>query len=145
MGNCPQTWNEGPRAMSDVALAHSLISEIAGHCWRGKGDMLDRVYDAISRRYPMWTRRRIRAFWHKEAAGVRYHEMMELAEVARSERDRRKAIEEARRDHADYIARTARMEALLSSTDEAFHSPQVEAMRCVSGRVGCSGNSGASE
>lgn len=130
------------RRMSDVALARELVAEIASHCWRGKGDMIDRVHTAVSSQFPNWTRRRIRAFWHREAASVRYHEMIELAEVARAERDRRKAIEEARKDHADFVARTARLEALLVAQDADFHCDQIEALGCVSRGMGRAGDQG---
>lgn len=119
--------------MSDVALAHDLVAEIAGHCWRGKGDMIDRVYDAIVTHLPKdqcqhWTRRRVRAFWHKEAASVRYHEMIELAQVAKTEREHRQELEEARRSHAEYVAETARLASMLERQDADFHCNQIEAM-----------------
>lgn len=125
--------------MSDVALARNLVAEIGGDCWDGKGDMLDRVYDAIDeyfRRQKMvhgWTRRRIRAFWHREAAGVRYHEMVELATVAAAvkvERDRQK---EARKSHAEFIARTARMATALAVSDEEFHRDAIEMFSRIQG------------
>ena len=127
--------------MSDVALAHNLIADIAGHCWNGKGDMIERAYRAVVKHHPQWTRRRrVRALWHREAAGVRYHEMIELAETARKERADREALQEARRDHADYIARTSRLEAMLASTDEAFHRPTLEAMGGIADGMDCAGD-----
>jgi hypothetical protein len=115
--------------MSDVSLAHNLIAEIAGHCWRGRGDMLDRVHDALRARHPKWTRRRVRAFWHREAAGVRYHEMIELLQVAEIERGRREELERARQSHAAFLAETARLAALLERQDEAFHGDQIANLR----------------
>jgi hypothetical protein len=122
--------------MSDVALtnhadltkARNLIMEIAGHCWRGRGDMLDRVHDAIRHLNPQTkiTRRRVRAWFHREAAGVRFHEMIELAQVAQAERERR-LLQEARRSHADYIARAANMATALTVQDEEFHRAAIEA------------------
>lgn len=126
--------------MSDVAMAHNLIAEIAGHCWRGKGDMIDRVHDAVSKRFPQWSRRRIRAFWHREAAGVRYHEMMELAEVAREEAETRKRVEDARKSHAEFIARTARVAEALVHQDEDFHCAQIGALRGLAGHLDCAGD-----
>lgn len=119
--------------MSDVSLAHNLIAEIAGHCWRGRGDMLDRVYDALRARHPNWTRRRVRAFWHREAAGVRYHEMIELAEVAELERGNRERLEQARRSHAAFIQETAALAARLERTDAAFHGGDVAHLRGLMG------------
>jgi hypothetical protein len=115
--------------MSDVSLAHNLIAEIAGHCWRGRGDMLDRVHDALRTRHPHWTRRRVRGLWHREAAGVRYHEMIELAEVAEIERGNRERLEHARKSHAAFVAETARLASLLERTDAAFHGDQITHLR----------------
>lgn len=131
--------NMETRAMRDAALARSLVADIAGNCWRGKGDMLDRVYDAIVYHLPTedakrWTRRRVRAFWHREAAGVRYHEMIELAEVAKRERVRQAEIEGARKEHADFVARTARLAQSLAAADADFHREAIAAFGRVSGR-----------
>lgn len=73
---------------SDELLARDLIKAIAGDCWDGKGEMLARVYAAIIKRNPNTkiTRRRVRAFWHREAAVISYHEIMELRAVALEER-----------------------------------------------------------
>jgi hypothetical protein len=130
---------ERPAPMSDVALAKNLVAEIAGDCWDGKGDMLDRVYRAIDKYFReqkqphSWTPRRVRAFWHREAAGVRYHEMIELATVAAAvkiERDQRK---EARKSHAEFIARTARLATALAVSDQEFHRDAIEAFSRVQG------------
>jgi hypothetical protein len=115
--------------VSDVSLAHNLIAEIAGHCWRGRGDMLDRVHDALRTHYPHWTRRRVRAMWHRECAGVRYHEMLELAGVAEIERGNRERLEHARRSHAAFIQETAALAARLERTDAAFHGGDVAHLR----------------
>lgn len=121
--------------MSDVALARNLVAEIAGHCWGGKGDMIDRVYGTIDKHFRdlkvehAWTRRRIRSFWHQEAAGVRYHEMIELAAVAAAARAERERLEEAKRGHAEFVARTARLATALAVQDEEFHRGAIEAFR----------------
>lgn len=113
--------------MSDVALARGLIQEIAGHCWTGKGDMIDRVYDAVVERYPHWTRRRVRAFFHREAALVKWHEMNELAEVARVEAARRDAERQARLEHTEFIERATRLASALAVQDEEFHREAIDA------------------
>lgn len=92
------------REMSEVSAptfnssdkAYGLIKDIAGHTWRGRGDMIDRVYSTVADAFPKsrWTRRRIRALWHREAARIDWREVRELefvAEVERAERLRRKA------------------------------------------------------
>lgn len=127
------------RKMSDVALARNLVAEIAGHSWQGKGDMIDRVYTAIDEHFRelkqphSWTRRRVRAFWHREAAGVRYHEMIELARVAAAEKAKRERLEEAKKDHADFVTRTARMATALAVQDEEFHREAIEAFSRIAG------------
>jgi hypothetical protein len=126
--------------MSDVSLARDLIVEIAGHCWRGRGDMLDRVHVSLASHYPQWTRRRVRSLWHREAAGVRYHEMIELAETAQREKERHAELEGARKSHAEYIAETARLAALLERTDSDFHRDSIEAVRSFAGGMASAGN-----
>ncbi|WP_309083751.1 hypothetical protein [Chelativorans sp.] len=125
--------------MSDVALARKLVAEIGGDCWDGKADLIDRVYDAICRHFRdldqphSWTRRRVRSFWHREAAGVRYHEMVELAAVAHAQKLERKRIEEAKRDHAEFVTRTARLATALAVQDEEFHREAIEAFGRIAG------------
>lgn len=124
--------------LSDVTLARLLIGEIAQHCWNGKKDMIDRVHEAIVKKFPksQWTHRRVRAIWHKEAAGIHWHEMCQLMDVAEcaeaaakaAEKDA-KYIEEARRDHRDYIQKTASIAALLERQDADFHSQNIAGLR----------------
>ena len=125
--------------MSDVALAHNLIIEIAHDCWNGKGDMLDRVYDACIRHGKKFTRRRLRGFFHMESAHVRYHEMIDLADVAEKEKEARERLANARKEHADFIAKTARISSLLERTDEAFHSDEIARTRGIISRMGRAG------
>lgn len=126
-------------AQDDVAIARGLIKEIAGHCWGGKGDMVDRVYDAIDdhfrrqRRRHSWTRRRVRSFWHLEAAGVRFHEMIELAAVAVAAHANRDRLEEARKDHAEFVTRAARMATALAVQDQEFHRDAIDAFSRIAG------------
>ncbi len=74
----------GPRF--DAHIARELIKLIAGSCWDGKNEMIGRVFQAVLDFNPASriTFRRIRSFWHREAAGVRYHEMAELAGAAQA-------------------------------------------------------------
>jgi hypothetical protein len=69
---------------SDSELARDLIMTIAGHCWDGKSDMLGRVFASIIRHNPktLITPRRVRAFWHREPAVIRFREIIELAHAA---------------------------------------------------------------
>ncbi len=131
--------------MSDVSLARGLIRDIGGNCWDGKARMLDRVYLAVNKYLPAevsrrWTRRRLRAFWNEEAAGVRFHEMCELAHVAREAAKRQADIEEARRAHAEYVEKTANIAALLERSDPDFHRLDIEGLRSVTGRMDRTGD-----
>lgn len=139
MGISPE--DQEPRPMPDVPIfnerehARGLIAEIAGHCWGGRGDMVDRVFDAVSRHFPRasWTRRRIRAFWHREAAGVRWREMRELEFVAEVERTRRLEQEKTRSEHHEFISRIGATLDRLAVSDAAFHREHMLALRRVAG------------
>lgn len=116
--------------------ARELIRKIAGDCWNGRGDMLDRVHEAIRRAYPKsakWTRRRVRAMWHREQAVTGWREMRELETVAVIERRKRKLIEEARRDHDDFLARIGATLDHLVVGDQEFHRENIEALRQMAG------------
>lgn len=115
--------------MSDVALAHGLVKEIAGDCWNGKGDMIERVYREVSKRFPKWTRRRVRGIWHREVAGVRFHEMTELAATAAAVAAERDRIEAGRAAHAKFVAETAALAARLERQDEDFHRGDIDVLR----------------
>lgn len=133
-------------AMSDVTLARNLIREIAGHSWDGKGDMLARVHDACARHGKRFSARRLRGFWHREAAGVRFHEMIELAEVAAAEKAERERIEKARGEHADFIRRANNILERLAVQDEEFHGEYLAALRALAGGStgqAIAGNAGA--
>lgn len=123
--------------MSDVALARNIITEIAGNGVNGAGDMLERAYKACERfaesenREPVFTRRRLRGFWHREAAGVRFFEMIELAKVADAERAHRESIAKARSDHAEFITKATTLLDRLSVADEEFHREHIRAIRSL--------------
>lgn len=135
--------NTGERVVSEVAptfnehdRARKLIKEIGGHCWSGKGDLIDRVYDAVRQAYPRgtWTRRRLRAFWHKEQAGVRWREMRELEFVAEVEGARRLRREAERVAHNEFLADIANTLDRLEATDAEFHSAHRAALSEMAGR-----------
>lgn len=120
---------------SDVELARQFVVDIGRHCWGGKTDMVDRVYDAIAARFPRsgWTRRRVRSIWHRECAGIQFHEMRQLADVAHAIELEQAQIQEARREHREAINKTARIAAFLERQDADFHRPHIEALRGVAG------------
>lgn len=146
MGKTPT--NAGAKKMTDTAMARGFVSEIGKYAHHRNGNLVDRVYDACAdfarkrRTNDLFTRRRIRAFWHREAAVISYSEMCRLAEVAASEKEQFETLQEARETHAKFIAHTARMEALLVSQDEAFHCDQIEALRRGAGGMGVPGTRG---
>lgn len=97
--------------MSDVALAADLIRNVAGE--RGHSEPIkvlwERAYERLSR----------------------HREIREMAAVI-AEQER---LRDAREEHRKYVARLARLEALLATTDEAFHGPEIGALRGALGRM----------
>lgn len=101
--------------MEDLATARLLIAEIGG---------VDAAYSLLARKFPDWSHRRVRAFWNGEAAGIRFHEMLELDQIAREAKE----LADARKEHAAYVAKTARLARALECQDEDFYRPQIEAL-----------------
>ena len=120
--------------MSDVAIARNLIREIAGDAWNGKGDMLARVHSSCLRHGKSFTARRIRSFWHGEAAIVAHNEIVSLAEVAAAEKAKRDRINEARASHAEFINRASAVLDRLSAQDAEFHGEYIAAIRNLASR-----------
>lgn len=101
--------------MEDLATARFLIAEIGG---------VDRAYSMLIKQHSHWTHRRVRAFWNCEAAGIRFHEMTELAAVATAAKE----LADARKAHAEFVAKTARLARALERQDADFHRHHLEAM-----------------
>jgi hypothetical protein len=126
--------------LRDVVMAQGYVRAIGG-----KGQVkvvLDRVYKTLAQMFPhaneprdQWTERRVRALWGGEAARVEFREMVELHKAAEKAKEQRALLREARKEHAEYVAQTASLRALLEHQDEAFHSPQIEGLRGMAGRV----------
>lgn len=89
--------------VSDVELAADLLDEVIGT--RGVREpiksMLDRAYTALSGRNRAWTRRRVRAVFHKEATRIDHREIAEM-----------RAVIQARKEHAAYREKTARIASM---------------------------------
>ncbi len=139
MGQSPKSTEQ---KMSDVLLAKSYFPEINEGRADGTKAMLERVYRAVARQSGKWTRRRVRAIWNEEAAGVRYHEMVELSKAAEAKRQAVDALEKARKEHADFIAQTSRIQALLVAQDPDFHSDEIARLGDVMGGMDRPGNKG---
>lgn len=102
------------KTMTDVALANDLIAEIGGR--RHIGDMFRNACRELRAKFPhrddphnQWTERRLRGWWNNESQIVKHFQMVELFETA-------EALREARNEHAEYIAKTARIRALAKLT-----------------------------
>lgn len=90
--------------VSDPQLASALLDEVIGY--RGVREpiksMLERAYAELRKRNSAWTRRRVRAVFNKEANRIDYREIEEML-----------AIIQARKEHAEYKAETARIASLV--------------------------------
>lgn len=96
--------------MDDVATANFLIEEIGAR--RHIGDMFRTACRELRARFPhrhdpenQWTERRLRGWWNNESRTVKHFQMVELFETA-------EALRAAREEHAEYIAKTARLRAM---------------------------------
>lgn len=149
MGKSPAN-TESRKQMYDVAdevLARAYVADIGGT--GPVKTILARTYETLCKMFPhpdkpekQWTERRVRAFWHQEAAYVEFREMLELHRAAEKAKNERALLAQARKEHAAFIEKTASLRALLEHQDEAFHSAQIEGLRSLSGRVDLPGNLG---
>jgi hypothetical protein len=107
------------KQMSDVATANFLVEQIGGK--RHVGDMLHTAWRELSKRFPhredpenKWTEKRLKSWRYNESNVVKHFQMVELFETA-------EALRAARNEHAEYIAKTARIRqmAKLIEANEA--------------------------
>jgi predicted ATP-dependent protease len=130
--------NEQMSSVADVARARDYIAAIGGP---GKGaTIIGKAYEKLAELFPhendprdRWTLRRVRSFWERDAAHVKFREMIEMhraAEIAKSERE---LIAQARKDHAAFIAKTTAIRAFLEHQDEDFSRSSVAGLGRVSG------------
>ena len=117
MENMSANTDEAKR-MSDVALARSYVREIGGN--GGVQERINRTFELLSELFPYkrdprkrWTYRRVRSFWHQEAAHVEFREMLELHRAAEVAKANRAKLQKARKEHAAFIEQTARYRSLL--------------------------------
>jgi hypothetical protein len=105
--------NSDDQAMCDGELAASLLDEVIGV--RGVREpvksMLERAYNDLVKRNNEWTRRRVRAVFHKEANRIDHREIREMRDVI-----------EARKRHAAYREETTAFAAMAVVRAQARHS-----------------------
>lgn len=133
--------------MSDVAMAQSYVRDIGGP--GSVKVMLMVAFDRLSRMFPhkddpenKWTERRVRGFMSADAATVQFREMIELHQAAKAAKSERSLLEQARKEHAAFIAKTTSLRSLLEHQDEAFHRDEIERLRGVSGGMDRTGTEG---
>lgn len=109
---------DGKAKMSDVAMAREYVEQIGGD--GSVGAKIKKAFEVLSRLFPhhdeprnQWTYRRVRSFWHMEAAHVEFREMLELHRAAQAAREMRERLERGRAEHAAFIEQTSRYRALL--------------------------------
>lgn len=112
--------------MDDVATANYLIRSIGGG---GRiGNMFFEAAATLQKLFPhkgdpkkQWTERRLKAWWNNETDVVRHWQMMELYAAAEAAKEERALLRAAKRDHADFIEKTARIRALAQLEATADH------------------------
>ncbi len=111
--------------MEDVKQARFLIEQIGEG--RSVGEIIYSAYEALAKLYPhkgdakkQWTERRLRAWWNGETDVVRFWQMMELYEAARAVSDEEERINKARKEHAEFIEKTATISALVEQRKADF-------------------------
>jgi hypothetical protein len=126
--------HKGTKAMTDVVLARSLVQDIGGP---GRvNEVIYAAYKRLSKMFPhaqdhhnRWSEHRLRNWWYGRSTSVQHFQMVELYQAASKAKEERALLAAARREHAQFIAKTARIAALLEHQDEAFHSAQIAALR----------------
>lgn len=110
--------------MSDVATANFLVEQIGGT--RRVNEMLYAAFRELSKRFPhrddphnKWTERRLRGWWNRESEVVKHFQMMELFTTA-------EAIRAARKEHAEYIAKTSRLRQMAQLRAKGGHRDLAE-------------------
>ena len=138
---------KGRVEMSDVLLARALVQDIGG-----QGRVSEMLYSALKTLRQMfphrdephkqWNERRLKAWWNKESENVMHWQMVELYQAAAKAKEERALLAAARREHAEFVAKTARLAALIEHQDEAFHSASIDALRGSMGHVDLSRDRG---
>lgn len=139
--------NTDSKQMSDVARAQSYIADIGGP--GSVKAVLGTAYKRLVEMFPherepkkQWTERRVRGFWTKEAATVQFYEMIELHAAAAKAKEERELLRKARKEHAEFVEKTASIRALLERTDADFFGAEIERLGAVGRRMDRPGTDG---
>lgn len=116
---------------SEVALkeASDLLRELAG---KGQpGESVKTVLHRLSRKLTGWNPSRIKDVWYADnRVCIRGVELQQLRALARP-------VETVRDNDLDELRkRIARLESILETTDEAFHSERLATYRDLRGEMG---------
>lgn len=144
----PWQISKGQKTMDDVMQAKDFIRDIGGPEKKVSAIIGQAAY-CLKQMFPhhgeprkQWTERRLWEWWNKQSELVRHWQMVELYRAAEAKKQERELLEAARRSHAEFIARTARLAALLEYQDSDFNRDQIAALREQNGRMGRPGNQG---
>lgn len=141
MGN--RTHKRGEQQMSsvaDVERARDYVRRIGGP---GKGvAIIDAAYRLLDDLFPherspkdQWTLRRVRSFWERDAAHVKFREMLELHHAAAHVVEEKIRLQHARKEHAAFIKETTSVRSLIEFEDEAFLGDALADRRGLAGRM----------
>lgn len=112
--------------MSEFALreASGLLKTIAGS--RRADESVKAVFHRLSRDLKDWSYGRIRAVWYRDhRVKIRAAEIEQLRAIANRRVEDKAAVNEL----SELRNRISRLEALLESSDEAFHCEAVASLR----------------
>lgn len=139
--------HKGNREMEDVVLAKGLIRDIGGtgkvYAVIGNAcDYLQKLFPHANEPRKQWTERRLWAWWSNQSDTVRHWQMVELYKASAKAKEERVLIAAARKEHAEFLRKTASIAALLERQDADFNGPQIAALRDQMGRMDRSRNQG---
>lgn len=104
----------------DVRQVRFLMRTIGGD---GRvNDFIYRVFKVMTALFPhegdpkkQWTERRLKAWWNNETDVVRHWQMMELFAASEAVKSEREMLNAARKEHAEFIQKTARLRQMAKS------------------------------
>lgn len=129
---------------SDVSQAKFYIQAIGGggkvYAMIGKAlDKLNELFPHKGEPEKQWTERRLRAWWNHDTDIVRHWQMLELHAAAARAKEEQELLRTARREHAEFIQKTARLASLLELADPDYFSDEIARLGIESRNVGRTG------